>query len=111
MAALKTSFPERASQVVRFWRAVEKTAQAAYLFAKARAALPVQAREDFLHILATMAANKSMLGFGVQRLRATVADALREFHLDDYGPFRLFIDAQLFYTCPRVNPDRWDGLR
>lgn len=96
LAALKTSFPERASQVVRFWRAVEKTAQAAYLFAKARAALPVQAREDFLHILATMVANKSMLGFGVQRLRATVADALREFHLDDYGPFRLFIDAQLF---------------
>ncbi|MDI9259598.1 phytoene desaturase family protein [Alicyclobacillus sendaiensis] len=95
LAALRTSFPERTFEVLRFWRAVEETARAAYAFAKTRTPLPIQTREDFLRALAVAAAHRGLLSVGLKRSRATVLDVLREFCLDDYGPFRRFIDAQL----------------
>ncbi|SIS73449.1 phytoene desaturase family protein [Alicyclobacillus vulcanalis] len=92
---LRNCFSERATSVLQFWSAVEKTAEAAYLFAKARANLPARTRDDFTHLLAVAARHQGLFRLCLPRLRWTVADALREFGLEDYAPFRLFLDAQL----------------
>jgi len=94
-AELCRGFPERASDVLSFWRELTEVARTVLDVTDTRAALPIRRLYD-LGTLPSLLLRKpwDLLGL-VRRSLWTVEDLLRKHRLADYTPLRQFLNVQL----------------
>lgn len=95
MEELRRAFPERAVEVVEFWKRLERTARAVYLVSKSYASLPIRTATDLGRLPSTVLHHPRLFLSSVPEMRSTVEAMLQKYRLKDYDPFCRFLNAQL----------------
>jgi phytoene dehydrogenase-like protein len=95
-AELRRVFVERGEAVVRFWRALERLADAVHGFSAARVALPLRGWRELAGLARFVWRRPLEAGRLVAYAPWTVHGLLRAHRLADYAPLRELLDAQLY---------------
>ncbi len=92
---LARAFPERATEVILFWKRLHEVADVVYRVSKTLISLPFPHPNEGRKLLKVVRQSPLAFFHLLPEIHWTVADALHKYGLFDYAPFCRFLNAQL----------------